>query len=135
MWQFASARNDVINHADRDWIDATHRPAGRQMIHLRRLIESRPFFDRIPDQSLIASPVGDGAMHLRATRDLAGTYAFVYFPQGDQRATIDLARLKATRLRAWWYRPAYRHRHVAGQWTAGSRASSPPRPTGRTGCW
>ena len=49
VWQFANARNGTINHADRDWMNATERPAGRQMIFLRALIESRPFFSRIPD--------------------------------------------------------------------------------------
>ena len=105
IWPFVGARNDVINHADRDWVDATHRPAARQMVYLRLLIESRPFFDRVPDQSLIAGSAGEGGWHLRATRDAAGSYAFVYFPTSDQTATIDLAKLRTPRLRAWWYDP------------------------------
>jgi hypothetical protein len=105
IWPFASARNGVVNHADRDWIDATHRPAARQMVYLRRLMESRPYFDRVPDQALIAGGAGEGARHVRATRDAAGTYAFVYFPQSDQEVTLDLGTLRSRRLRAWWYDP------------------------------
>jgi hypothetical protein len=44
-------------------------------------------------------------LHLEATRDAAGTYAFVYFPTSDQAATIDLARLRSKSVRAWWFDP------------------------------
>lgn len=105
VWQFASSRKEVINHADRDWTDALYRPGGRQMRFLRQLIESRPFFSRIPDQSLIVGDAGSGGLHMQATRDREGTYAFIYFPLNDQSATIDLAKLKASEVRAWWYDP------------------------------
>jgi hypothetical protein len=105
VWQFANARQDVVNHADRDWTDALFRPAATQMRFLRQLVESRPFFTRIPDQSLIVGEPGEGGRHVQATRDQRGTYAFVYFPQNDQRVTLDLGRLSAARLRWWWYDP------------------------------
>ena len=44
-------------------------------------------------------------LHMQATRDREGSYAFVYFPMNDQRATIELASLKAKRLRGWWFDP------------------------------
>ncbi len=105
VWGFVGARNDVINYADRDWIDALQRPAGRQMGFLRQLIESRPYFSRVPDQSLIAGDSGKGAMHIQATRDTEGSYAFVYFPFNDLTARLNLTSLRAKRLRAWWYDP------------------------------
>jgi hypothetical protein len=105
IWQFANSRNGVINQADRDWVDALDRPAGRQMIFLRNLMMSRPYFSRIPDQSLIVGDPGRGGLHLQATRDREGTFAFVYFPMNDQSAAIDLAKLRTKRLRAWWYDP------------------------------
>jgi hypothetical protein len=105
IWGFVGHRNEVINHADRDWIDALQRPAGRQMQYLRRLIESRPFFSRIPDQKLIASDAGVGGLHIQATRDAEGTYAFVYFPMNDVTTRLDLSRLGPRKLRAWWFDP------------------------------
>jgi len=105
VWQFANTRHEVINHADRDWTDALQRPGGRQMCFLRQLIESRPFLARIPDQSLIVGDAGKGGLHLQATRDREGTYALIYFPMNDQTATIDLAKLSAKQIRAWWYDP------------------------------
>jgi Protein of unknown function (DUF4038)/Putative collagen-binding domain of a collagenase len=105
VWAFVGARNEVVNHADRDWVDALQRPAGRQMPFLRRLVESRPYFDRIPDQALIVGDPGQGALHVQATRDRAGTYAFVYVPMNDQSVTLDLSRLSSPRVRAWWFDP------------------------------
>ncbi len=105
VWGFVGARNPVINHADRDWVSALQRPAAQQVIYLRDLIRSRPFFTRIPDQALIAGDSGKGALHLQATRAADGSYAFVYFPASDQTADINLSRLHPGLLNAWWYDP------------------------------
>jgi hypothetical protein len=75
------------------------------MQFLRALIESRPFFTRIPDQALIVGDAGQGGHHLQAPRDAQGSYAFVYFPETSMTTTIDLSRLSAQKLRAWWYDP------------------------------
>jgi hypothetical protein len=105
IWQFASGRNGTINHADRDWIDAMYRPGGRQAVFLRRLIESRPFFSRVPDQSVIVGDSGSGGDHVQATRDRDGTCLLVYFPRSDQKASIDLSRMQTGERRGWWYDP------------------------------
>jgi hypothetical protein len=105
VWQLCGDRFDVINHADRDWRDALNRPGGNQVRFLRDLLESRPFFRRVPDQTLIASDAGKGGDHIRAARDRDGTYALVYIPRNDQRVTVNLAALPAKTLRAWWYDP------------------------------
>jgi hypothetical protein len=90
---------------NRDWIDAMQRPAGRQMQYLRALVESRPFFSRIPDQSLIVGDTGQGGQRMQAARDRDGSYSFVYFPAIDTYKTIDLGKLKGKRIRAWWFDP------------------------------
>jgi len=105
IWGFIGSRNDPIMYVDRDWIDALYRPGGRQMTFLRRLIESRPFFQRIPDQSVIVGDAGSGGSHIQATRDREGTFAFVYVPTNDQSFTVDLAAIRSPQVRAWWYDP------------------------------
>jgi hypothetical protein len=128
VWQFAGPRREVINHADRGWIDALGRPAGAQMQFLRALVESRPYFARIPDQALLAGDPGNGGLHLQATRDRAGTYAFVYFPVNDLTAVIDLGRLAAARVRAWWFDPRTGLGTLQGEIDGGGRREfrSPP---------
>ncbi len=105
VWQFAGPRNAPVNFADRDWVDALHRPGARQMIHLRRLIESRPFFARVPDPALVAEPAGDRARHVTACRDADGSYALLYVPESEQTVKVDLGRLQAGPLRVRWYDP------------------------------
>lgn len=105
VWQFAGRRHEVVNHADRDWKNAMMRPAASQMGFLRLLLESRPYFRRVPAQDLIVGDAGSGGQHLQAAQDRDGSYAFVYFPASDLNATIDLGRLRAGSLRAWWFDP------------------------------
>jgi hypothetical protein len=120
VWQFAGLRNDVINFADRDWIDALHRPGARQLIHLRNLIESRPFFTRVPDMGLIVTQPGrDGANICVATRDEAGTYALVYVPNIDLTVTVDLRKLRSSKVKAWWYDTRTGFSHPIGEFENG----------------
>jgi hypothetical protein len=127
-------RFDVINHADRDWRDALNRPGGNQVRFLRDLLESRPFFRRVPDQTLIASDAGKGGDHIRAARDRDGTYAFVYIPRNDQRVTVNLAALPAKTLRAWWYDPRNGISRLLGEIPAVASEFT-THPTVPTGCW
>jgi len=73
------------------------------MHFLKDLILSRPSLSRVEDQKLIAAGQGEGGEHMEATGD--GSYALVYFPTNDHVASIDLARIKAATIRAWWYDP------------------------------
>ena len=59
IWQFWSPREEIINHADRYWMEALDRPGAYQVGYLRRLIESRFPLQRIPDQELIADGQGE----------------------------------------------------------------------------
>ena len=104
VWGFVGPRNDVINHAMMDWVTALQRPGGRQMQFLKDLMLSRPYLDRTEDLGLIATGQGsEGNVRMEAMRDASGTYAFVYYPMTDHTAGIDLGRLKAAKVKAWWY--------------------------------
>lgn len=128
IWQFAGPRNPGINHPMIDWRNALQRPGGQQMQYLRDLIESRPMLSRIPDDGLITAGQGEGGQHMTATRDAAGTYAFIYFPMNDHAATIDLTRLKARSICTWWYDPRTGVGTLAGTSTGAASidVKSPP---------
>lgn len=127
VWQFASARQPVVNFADRDWVSALHRPGAEEMHYLRDLILSRPFFTRVPDQALVPD-AGEGALHIVASRDAGGRYAFIYVPQSDQPVTVDLTRLGAGPFVASWYDPRTGAARSLGAVKTGSKAlfTSPP---------
>ena len=65
------------------WQDALNRPGASQMQHLRRLIESRPFLERVPAQELLPDNP-EGGNYRVATR--GERYAMVYYPTASAGA-------------------------------------------------
>ncbi|MBC8103724.1 MAG: glycoside hydrolase family 140 protein [Cytophagales bacterium] len=104
LWQMASPLRAAISSARRPWYEAIHLPGAGQMRHAGALLLSRPYLSRVPDQSLIVSPVGEGTDHVQATRDADGSYALVYVPT-YKTVTVDLSRLSGSPLDAWWFDP------------------------------
>jgi hypothetical protein len=74
------------------------------MIHLHRLIESRPMLERIPDQSLIGTVQAGGGEHQRACRDTHGRWAMLYLPM-SQTLRVNCAALTGATFRDWWFNP------------------------------
>ena len=108
VYQFTKASLDYSQRWDpgMEWREALNLPGASQMIWLRRLLESRPFLTRVPDQTLIASPnsENEGPDHIQATRDESGSYAFVYLAFG-QPVSIALEKLSGATLAATWFNP------------------------------
>ena len=63
---------------------------------------SRPYFGRVPDQSLVAGTSGPRYDHQAATR--GETYAFVYTWNGKD-INVNLGKIKGNRIKASWYDP------------------------------
>lgn len=109
IWQMydegREPRWDVVT----PWHQAMNLPGASQMKHLKRLMRSRPFLTRIPDQRVIVSDNPDGLGHVQATRDGTAnakdaTYLMVYFPT-KQQALIDATVIAGEKLNSWWYNP------------------------------
>jgi hypothetical protein len=86
------------------WRDALEARGAGQLRHLRSLIESWPFLNRIPDQSIIASPSGSGIDHVQATRASDGSYAMAYIPTG-KAVTINMSKISGEQAKASWFDP------------------------------
>lgn len=105
VWQFYNPSVEKLNYADRYWYDAIDRPGAFQAGYLRKLIESRPYLNRIPDSSLVISGQGaTNAEHIEAFRDADGSYAMIYLPVG-KKIEINTALIKAKKIKAWWFDP------------------------------
>lgn len=103
VWQMASERHPFQNQPVGYWIDSLELPGANQMRHLKHLMLQRPFFERIPDQSLLEGGTG-GDLPIRATRDFSGTTLMAFLPQGGE-VTVRLADLPGDTFEAWWYDP------------------------------
>ena len=106
IWQMLAPGRKPISWAHRYWYESLDLWGAGDMQHAKRLMLSRPYFTRIPDQSLLASDVGADDEHCRATRDADGRYAFVYAPLG-RKVSVHVDKLSGTSVRAWWYDPRH----------------------------
>jgi hypothetical protein len=116
IWQFHNGAGDVKYSSTSPsvgWKTALAAEGGSDMIHLRHLMESRPFLTRIPGQNLITAGLGgttDGSGdHVQATRDGTagnkdGTYIMAYIPTLKQ-ITLDTSFIASSLLDAWWFDP------------------------------
>ena len=105
------------------WREALKRPGGSQVQYLRRLMESRPFFDRKPDQSLIVEQYPDTG-HIQATRGL--DYAFIYSPDG-RNVKVQMGIINGVNIKAHWYDPRNGDTHFIGEfYNSGVLSFNPP---------
>jgi hypothetical protein len=109
------------------WQQASQAAAANQMKYLKNLVLSRPYFVRIPDQSIILSNTGtDYKDLLIATRDANNTYAFIYLPQNEP-VTIDVSRISGNVKKVYWYSPETGNVVTGNEVRSGQRTFTPPK--------
>lgn len=102
IWQFYSPYREAVNGPHIYWQEAMELPGANQMIYLRKLIQSRPFLERVPDQSLIVENNLNPADRIQATR--GKDYAFIYAASGKS-FTVNLGKISGAKLNAAWFNP------------------------------
>ena len=110
VWQMWIPARTPINNPLVTWTEAVDAPGAVQMGFARRLMESRPFLTRVPDDTVIlpdrvpTSVPGAGRSRFVATRDSSGSFAFVYAPVG-RPFKVRMNALAGSKVRAWWFNP------------------------------
>ncbi|ULQ52439.1 glycoside hydrolase family 140 protein [Flavihumibacter fluvii] len=102
IWQFYSPYREAVNGPHIYWQEAMELPGANQMVFLRKLMESRPFLDRVPDQSLVVENDEVAAERIQATR--GKDYVFIYTAAGKP-FTVNLGKITGAKLNAAWYNP------------------------------
>ncbi|MBP8303295.1 MAG: glycoside hydrolase family 140 protein [Phycisphaerae bacterium] len=132
VWQMAQPGRPPVNGPLMPWSEALDQPGAGQMQHGRRLMESRPFLTRVPDDSVLVpaevptSVPGAGRYRFVATRDAGGSYAMVYAPTG-RPFRVRMDKVNGPKVRAWWYNPRNGLASLIGEFpNQGERAFSPP---------
>jgi hypothetical protein len=93
------------------WNEAIDDPGAGQMVHLKNLILSKPYFERVPDQSLIAEN-GERYDRLLATR--GKDYALIYTWNGRDMK-INMGKIGGAKVNASWYDPRTGQTKVLGK--------------------
>jgi hypothetical protein len=83
------------------WYEALDAPGAGQMQHLKKLILSRPFFERVPDQTLVADN-GERYDYIAATR--GKNYAMLYTWTG-RTFKVRMGVVPGKTARCLWYDP------------------------------
>ncbi len=102
IWQMFALGREAINGAHINWYEAVDFPGANQMTYLKKLMESHPMLDRVPDQSVIKESDLLPSERIQATR--GNDYLFVYSAQGKS-FTVLLDKIKAPKLQAYWFNP------------------------------
>lgn len=102
IWQMYSTKFESINGAKIPWKDAMELQGANQMILVRKLMESHPILERVPDQSLITENNFPPAERIQATR--GNDYIFVYTAAG-RPFTLNSSHIKAEKLVVYWFNP------------------------------
>ena len=123
VWQFYAPGRKPVNGPQMYWHQAILRPGAAQMPYVRRLIESRPYFSRVPDQSIVADTL-TGVDHVQATR--GDGYLFVYSAQG-RKFDVVMGKISGDSLAAHWYNPRSGDAIAIGRFeNRGTRSFAPP---------
>ena len=88
-------------NATTTWVEALNAEGGTQMQHLKNLMLSRPFLERIPDNSLAANQ-GERYSHIQAAR--GEDYAFLYTYRGGE-VRVNMGKIKGSAVCAAWFNP------------------------------
>lgn len=84
------------------WYQSVYDPGAKQMVYLKKLMLSRSYYDRVPDQTLIAGKQGTRYNYLLATR--GKDYAFIYTYTG-KNFTVNTANLPGSKIKVSWFNP------------------------------
>jgi Protein of unknown function (DUF4038)/Putative collagen-binding domain of a collagenase len=102
VWQMYRQGATPVNGPHFYWKKALELPAANQVKHLRKLIESRPILDRVPDQSLIFENNNSAYERIQATR--GNDYVFIYSALGNS-FTVNMGKISGNQVVAYWFSP------------------------------
>ncbi len=124
IWQMYSPNREAVNGPHVFWQQAMDLTGAKQMQWVRRLMESRPLLDRMPDQSLIVENNLSPNERIQATR--GNDYIFVYAATG-KAFTVNLGKTTGTQLQGFWYDPRNGKTTEIGKFdNKGTRLFTPP---------
>jgi hypothetical protein len=105
------------------WFDAINDPGAGQMIWLKKLMLSKPYFDRIPDETLVADQ-GKRYDYIAATR---GKGYAIFYDYTGRNFKVNMKKIPLAKVRASWYDPRNGNKIRIGIFsTDGMREFNPP---------
>ena len=106
------------------WTEALDAAGASQMKYLKNLILSKSYFERIQDQSIIASNQGERYNFQIATR--GNNYALIY-TYNAREIIVNMGKIAGTKINASWFNPRNGETTLIGEFeNNGTRTFNPP---------
>lgn len=102
IWQMHTPAYEAVLGSNLFYKEAMELNGANQMKFVRRLLESRPFLDRVPNQSLVVENNLFAGERIQATH--GKDYAFIYTAQG-RAITVNMGKISGTKILASWFNP------------------------------
>jgi hypothetical protein len=132
IWQMLASGREPVGFARNTWQKDLDLPGAWDMIHVRNLMESRPFTDRIPFQEIVKNENQKMTEFIAATR--GKEYVMVYIPTGLV-AQLDLKLCGWPKAKAWWYNCQTGEAEYFGELETSREDSFQPKTGGRGNDW
>ncbi|MFA9392370.1 MAG: glycoside hydrolase family 140 protein [Prolixibacteraceae bacterium] len=104
IWQMYSPGRQPTVSARTGWEEALQLPGSSQMNFLRALFESFPWQNMVNDQSIILNENSENEAFSIAAIGNNKEFVLAYTPWGHN-LTIDLSKMKASKVSAYWFNP------------------------------
>jgi len=125
IWQFTDeTRQKLSSKTYQNWQQGMELPGASQVGFLKKLMESNPITDLVPDQSLIFAGQGDCGSYSCAIR--GKSFAYIYIPTGN-KTTIKMGIISGEKVKASWFDPRNGQITAIGEFeNAGARSFEVP---------
>ncbi|MEI8113833.1 MAG: glycoside hydrolase family 140 protein [Bacteroidia bacterium] len=103
IWQFNDdTRKKLSSKTLTNWKEALDLPGAFQVGILKKLMESHPMNEMVPDQSLIVAGQGECGSYSVAIR--GKSVAYIYIPTGN-KTTVKMGIISGEKVKATWFDP------------------------------
>lgn len=114
IWQFTDeTRKKHSSQTFTNWQKGMDMPGAFQVGYLKKLMDSHPMTEMVPDQSLIAGGQGDCATYSCAIR--GKSFAYIYIPTGN-KTTVKMGVISGEKVKASWFDPRTGQTTVIGEY-------------------
>jgi hypothetical protein len=121
-------------YSNTNWHQAIDFEGACSMKWVRKLFSLRPWYQLVPDQSVLAKAVDEGEDHTQAARAEDGSFILAYLPFGTP-IVIRLNKLTGKHVKALWYNPKNGQWIVIGQLENDGIAAFCPPTSGKEEDW
>lgn len=104
--------NKAESGAKLSFFEALDAPGSFQMQHVKNLVLSRPYFERVNDQSVVAGDEDEKYDRILVARGNDYLMAYIYT---GREFTIQMGKISGEKLNAWWYDTRTGEAHKIGE--------------------